>query len=89
MTRSPKFRRLLRQNRKLRRRGFAEKQEARRPYHARNSYNLPDQAAGYFLHNFVDAVSPESVFSNSEVWFPRPGKELRRNGVRFPPWAGK
>lgn len=59
----------------------------RRMYESWHSYNLPSQAAGYFVHNAIDAISPESVFSNSEVWFPVGGKEPYRDGHVKAAWA--
>lgn len=49
-------------------------------YDSWHSYDLPDQAAGYFINNLIAAVSSESVESNSGVWFPAQSKELRRLG---------
>jgi len=40
---------------------------------------ISNKAAGYFIHNVVEAVSPYSVEDNQEVWFPREGKELHRD----------
>jgi len=50
-------------------------EDERRMYERWHSYNLPRMAPGYFVHNVIDAVSSESVFSNKEVWFPSGGKE--------------
>jgi hypothetical protein len=52
-----------------------------------HSYHLAGLARGYFIHNVVDSVSPEAVFRNNEVWFPREGKEPYRDGVRRANWA--
>lgn len=57
-----------------------------RVYPAWHSYQLPSRAPGYFVHNAVDAISPESVFKNSEVWWPRGGKELYRDGYIKAAW---
>lgn len=59
----------------------------RRIYKSWHAYDVPELAAGYFVHNVVDAVSPESVFRNAEVWFPRPGKEPHRTAVAAARWA--
>ena len=59
----------------------------RHVYKSWHAYNVPDLAAGYFVHNVVDAVSPESVFRNREVWFPRPGKEPFRTAAATARWA--
>ena len=58
-----------------------------RMYETWHSYRLPGLAPGYFVHNVVDAVSPESVFRNSEVWFPATGKEPHRVGARRGNWT--
>lgn len=50
-------------------------------------YELHGRAAGYFVHNVVDAISPESVFRNNDVWFPAEGKEPHRIGVQRGRWA--
>lgn len=60
--------------------------DSRRLYESWHSYNLAELAAGYFVHNVVDSVSPESVFSNSDVWFPARGKEPNRVGIRTGIW---
>lgn len=58
----------------------------KRPYYTWHSYRLPNLAAGFFFHNVIDAVSPESVFLNSDVWFPSEGKEPDRDGVKKSSW---
>jgi len=57
-----------------------------RMYDTWHSYRLPGLASGYFVHNVVDAVSPESVFRNSDVWFPRDGKEPQREAHAKARW---
>jgi len=52
-----------------------------------HSYEVVSLAAGYFVHNVIDAVSPESVFRNNEVWFPTAGKEPNRTGRARGSWA--
>lgn len=61
----------------------ANEQESYEGWH---SYHLPDRAPGYFVHNVVDFVSPESVFSNNDVWFPAGGKEPSRDGTIKGSW---
>jgi hypothetical protein len=56
-------------------------------YASWHAYVLPALAPGYFIHNVVDSVSPESVLRNSDVWFPQGGKELRRDAVQRAAWA--
>lgn len=62
-------------------------QNPSRPYSSWHSYHLPSLAPGYFIHNVVDSVSPESVFRNNDVWFPATGKEPYRDGVSRAVWA--
>lgn len=57
-----------------------------RLYNSWHSYDLYGRAAGYFFHNVVDAISPESVLRNSDVWFPATGKEPHRLEVRKGMW---
>jgi len=54
-----------------------------------HSYELRGLAPGYFVHNVIDAVSPDSVFSNTDVWFPEHGKEPYRTDSRKAKWANK
>lgn len=56
-------------------------------YESWHSYYLPGLASGYFIHNVVDAVTPESVFRNKEVWFPTSGKEPHRDGCAKAMWV--
>jgi hypothetical protein len=46
-----------------------------RSYESWHAYALPGLAAGYFVHNAADAVSPDSVLRNNDVWYPKAGKE--------------
>ena len=55
-------------------------------YHGWHSYALPHTAPGFFIHNVVDMVSPQSVFVNKDVWFPKDGKEIHLNGQLFAKW---
>jgi len=57
-----------------------------RPHESWHAYDLPGLAIGYFVHNVVDAVSPQSVFQNSDLWYPKDRKEPRRLGVRVGAW---
>lgn len=52
------------------------------------SYLMPHLASGYFVHNVVDAVCPDSVVPNNEVWFPERGKEQFKDGDQAAQWAG-
>lgn len=61
--------------------------DPKRPYESWHSYELYGLAAGYFVHNVVDSISPESVFRNNEVWFPAEGKEPHRVAIQRGHWA--
>lgn len=41
------------------------------------AYDLDHEGPGYFLHNVIEGVSPQSVRENASVWFPPEGKEAR------------
>lgn len=56
-------------------------------YEGWHSYDLPDTAPGYFVHNIVDAISPESVLRNNDLWFPSGGKEGFKDGETLGLWA--
>lgn len=43
-------------------------------------YKLRNRAPGYFIHNVVESVCPESVNQNEGVWFPPSGKESSKIG---------
>lgn len=58
-----------------------------KPHECWHSYYLPKRAPGYFVHNVIDHVSPQTVFSNKEVWYPVNGKEPDRDGCKKSPWA--
>lgn len=59
----------------------------RRFYESWHDYDLPGLAPAYFVHNVIDAVSPQSVLSNNDVWFPAEGKEPHRIGTRRGHWT--
>lgn len=58
-------------------------------YEGWHSYALPGTAPGYFVHNVIDAVSPDSVFGNKEVWFPCGGKESFLDGDILGRWPSQ
>jgi hypothetical protein len=62
-------------------------EDVQQSYDGWHSYDLPERAPGYFVHNVIDSVSPDSVFSNNEVWFPPGGKEPFRNGTARGAWT--
>lgn len=45
------------------------------------AYHLERMAPGYFIHNMIQAISPESVDSNKSLWFPAEGKSVSRIGT--------
>ena len=61
-------------------------ENTKRMYEGWRFYTLPNRAPGYFVHNVIDAISPESVFSNKDVWFPRESKEPRCDGEVLGSW---
>jgi hypothetical protein len=58
-------------------------------YQGWHSYDLPETAPGYFVHNIVDAISPESVLRNNDVWFPAGGKEAFKDGEMLGRWPSQ
>lgn len=51
-----------------------------RHYEKWHAYDLNRMAAGYFIANVIDSVSPESVGGNEWLWFPTLGKESHKTG---------
>jgi hypothetical protein len=49
-----------------------------KPYHKYIAYNLPEMAAGYFIHNIIQGICPESVNENLSLWYPIGGKAQNR-----------
>jgi hypothetical protein len=45
-------------------------QDDRRKLDAWRAYTLKDQAPGYFIHNVVQQLCPESVEINKRLWYP-------------------
>ena len=58
-------------------------------YEGWHSYGLPETAPGYFVHNIVDAISPESVLRNNDLWFPSGGKEVFKDGEILGTWPSQ
>jgi hypothetical protein len=59
-----------------------------RRFHRRwHGYDLPGMAAAYFIHNVIEAVSPQSVSTNSAMWFPPGGKDPFDVGSVAAAWA--
>ena len=59
----------------------------KRLYYRWHSYRLHQMAAGYFFHNIIDSLSPNSVFQNTEVWFPSEGKEPYKDREKCAKWC--
>lgn len=47
----------------------------RQLYQQWHAYVTPGLSAGYFIHNVVEAICPDSTLANQRVWFPPDGKE--------------
>lgn len=47
----------------------------RRSYSRWHFYKLEGNAPGYFIHNVVESLFPNSVLANNNLWYPRDGKE--------------
>ncbi len=45
-----------------------------------HAYELPKRAPGYFIHNVVESICPESVNEYSTMWYPSAGKESSKVG---------
>lgn len=50
----------------------------KRKYSKWHAYNLDKTAPGYFLHNVIEHIFPESVMSNNGIWYPPEGKEFKK-----------
>jgi uncharacterized protein DUF6602 len=45
-----------------------------------HAYDLPAKAPGYFLHNIIEEICPQSVSQNQSLWYPKEGKESFKVG---------
>lgn len=45
-----------------------------------HAYELKGMAPGYFIHNVVEQICPQSVAQNQSLWYPREGKESHKIG---------
>ena len=50
----------------------------RRSYSKWHFYELDGTAPGYFIHNVVESLFPNSVLAHNSLWYPEEGKELNR-----------
>lgn len=54
---------------------FQPNSEKAKMYQSWHAYNLPKMAIGYFISNVINSVCPDSLYTNSELWYPNSGKE--------------
>jgi hypothetical protein len=54
--------------------------ESHASYEKWHSYHLPETAFGYFIHNLISHVMPRGLPRSGQPFFPRPGKELHKDG---------
>ncbi|MBP6865799.1 MAG: hypothetical protein KBC32_11115 [Candidatus Didemnitutus sp.] len=54
----------------------------RRPYESWHAYQIPQSAPGYFIHNVIEHLFPQSVDRAESLWYPIDGKENRRVAVQ-------
>jgi hypothetical protein len=50
----------------------------RHAYSKWHFYELDGTAPGYFIHNVVESLFPDSVLANNSLWYPEEGKELNK-----------
>jgi hypothetical protein len=50
----------------------------RRSYSKWHFYELHGTAPGYFIHDVVESLFPNSVFANNDLWYPADSKELNK-----------
>ena len=61
--------------------------DSKKVYEMWHDYLVPGLSAGYFIHNVIDSLFPESVFKNNFVWFPPSGKEPYVDNMVHARWA--
>jgi len=44
------------------------------------AYNLRQMAQGYFLHNVIEGICPQSVLENESLWYLESGKAIYKIG---------
>lgn len=52
------------------------------PYNSWHAYDLPEMAPGYFVHNLIEVVFPQSFERAQNMWYPLGGKETSLVGCR-------
>jgi hypothetical protein len=55
---------------------FDPRSSSRQPYESWHAYELPEIAAGYFVHNLVEFLFPHAVERAKDLWYPVDGKEM-------------
>lgn len=45
-----------------------------------HSYTVRNMAPGYFIHNVLEHLSPETIGYSESLWFPHSGKEIHKDG---------
>lgn len=45
-----------------------------------HAYRLEGMAPGYFIHNIIERICPQSVAQNQALWYPQEGKEHHKIG---------
>jgi hypothetical protein len=55
---------------------FDPRSSSRQPYESWHAYELPEIAAGYFVHNLVEFLFPHAVQRAQNLWYPVDGKEM-------------
>jgi len=53
-------------------------QEPKILYNKWHLYKFENLAPGYFIHNVMEHLFPESIMGNSDLWYPPEGKELNK-----------
>ena len=49
-------------------------------YEKWHSYIVENMAPGYFIHNLLERLSPETIQYNESLWYPNLGKEIFKDG---------
>jgi len=45
-----------------------------------HAYELERKASGYFIHNVIEGICPDSVSQHQRLWYPKESKELNKIG---------
>lgn len=55
-------------------------QNTKRLHYKWHVYRLEEKAPAYFINNIIEHICPESVYINTDLWFPKSGKEPYKMG---------